>query len=359
MVGLKRVLVLTLAACALSACSLPYYVQAIHGQLHLLRLRTPIGEVLKDPQTSAKLKAELMRVEQIRKFAVDVLHLPDNASYTTYVDLKRPYVVWNVVAAKEFSIQPIHWCFPFAGCVSYRGFFHRDAAERFRAKLDARGYDTYSGGTTAYSTLGYFADPVLNTMLEGGDEYVAGVLFHELAHQKLYVKGDSEFDEAFAMAVEQYGVVRWLERQHAPARLAAYRRRLKRQADFADLVAEQQRRLAEIYAGPKNAAQKSAAKAAAFARMRAEYERMKRQRWGGAKDYDAWFAQDLNNASLAAVATYRRWLPALRAQLAELGLTGFYTEMGQLAALPQNARDRQLKLWLAEGSTAGRLPQRR
>lgn len=350
MACLKRAFVLVLAACSLSACSLPYYVQAIHGQLHLLRMRTPIREVLTDPQTSAKLKAELTRVEQIRKFAVDVLDLPDNASYTTYVDLGRPYVVWNVVAAKEFSVQPVHWCFPFAGCVSYRGFFHRAAAERFRAKLDARGYDTYSGGTTAYSTLGYFADPVLNTMLAGGDEYVAGVLFHELAHQRLYVKGDSDFDEAFAMAVEQYGVVRWLKQRHDPAALAAYRRRLQWQGDFAELVARQQRRLAKIYSGPGDPAQKRAAKAAAFAEMRRDYEAMKRQRWGGASDYDVWFAQHLNNASLAAVATYRRWLPALRDQLREIGLSAFYTEMAQLAALPQSARNRQLKLWLAEAA---------
>lgn len=347
---LVRALTLSAAASLLSACSLPYYAQAIHGELHLLRMRTPIKEVLTDPGTSPKLKAELTRVEQIRKFAVDVLDLPDNASYTTYVDLHRPYVVWNVVAAEEFSVKPVRWCFPFAGCVSYRGFFHRKAAERFRSRLEARGYDTYAGGTTAYSTLGHFADPVLNTMLAGGEEYVAAILFHELAHQKLYVKGDSDFDEAFAMTIEQYGVVRWLQQRHDAAELAAYRIRLRRRADFAQLVAQQQRRLAKIYAGPGDAVQKRMEKAAAFAEMRSDYETMKRQRWGGATDYDAWFAQKLNNASLAAVATYRRWLPALRSQLQKRGLSGFYNEMTQLAGLPQSERNRRLSVWLAESA---------
>jgi predicted aminopeptidase len=337
-----------LAVVMLSGCSLPYYLQAIGGQLHLLHMRTPITDVLADPGADPRVKAQLVRVEQIRKFATDVLELPDNDSYTTYVDLGRPYVVWNVVAAEEFSVEPLRWCFPFAGCVAYRGFFDREEARAFRAKLDSRGYDTYAGGTTAYSTLGYFDDPVLSTMLAGGEPYVAGVLFHELAHQKLYVKGDSEFDEAFASTIEEYGVERWLEQQD-PAELDAYRRRLTRQKQFGELVARQQQRLAEIYAGSGSADDKRVAKAAAFARMRDDYASLKRS-WGGAQDYDAWFAADLNNASLAAVATYRRWLPAMRAALDELGLAGFYAEMKRLADAPQTERDLTLSGWLDDAA---------
>ena len=172
---------------------MPFYWQAIGGQLELLRKRTPIEELLADPDLDPELRTSLGAVADIRRFAVRELGLPDNDSYTSYVDLDRPYVVWNVVAAEEFSTKPKRWCFPFAGCVSYRGFFDREDAERFRARLDKEGYDTFSGGSTAYSTLGYFSDPVLSTMLGGGEQYIASLLFHELAHQRLYIKDDSEF----------------------------------------------------------------------------------------------------------------------------------------------------------------------
>ena len=195
--------------CALAAttagCAAPYYWQAIGGQLELLRKREPIEDVVADPAADPTLKTTLTRIAAMRRFAVDELGLPSNDSYTTYVALDRPYVVWNVVATREFSVDPQRWCFPFAGCVAYRGYFDQPKAERFAPKLAADGLDTHSGGSTAYSTLGYFDDPVLSTMVNGGEQYVASLLFHELAHQKLYVKDDSEFSEAFAMVVEEFG----------------------------------------------------------------------------------------------------------------------------------------------------------
>jgi predicted aminopeptidase len=197
-------LLLIAVVCALSSsCAMPFYWQAIGGQLELLRKRTPIEELLADPDLDPELRLSLGAVAEIRRFAVRELALPDNDSYTSYVDLDRPYVVWNVVAAEEFATKPKRWCFPFAGCVAYRGFFDREAAEAFRERLDEDGYDTFSGGSTAYSTLGYFSDPVLSTMLGSGEQYIASLLFHELAHQRLYIKDDSEFNEAFATAIEE------------------------------------------------------------------------------------------------------------------------------------------------------------
>jgi predicted aminopeptidase len=347
--ALARAAIVGAAVVALAGCA--FYWQAIGGQLDLLRKRTPIDELLADPGLDPKLKNELGAVAEIRKFAVTDLLLPDNKSYTTYVALDRPYVVWNVVAAKEFSVEPKRWCFPFAGCVSYRGFFDRADAERFEKELAKEGYDTSSGGSDAYSTLGYFADPVLSTMIGGGEQYVASLLFHELAHQKLYVKDDSEFSEAFATAIEEYGTERWLTAHADEAGLAAYRRRLHHRSDFATLVSAQQDRLRAVFATNETAEQKRVDKARAFDAMRADYV-VAKQSWGGSGDYDAWFAQPLNNATLAAVATYRRWVPALRARIDALGLEGFYAEMAELAKLKVSERAARLEGWLGTASAA-------
>lgn len=339
-----RFVVLLCAAAALSGCAVPFYWQAIGGQLELLRKRTPIEELIEDPSVDSKLRAKLVSVAAIRRFAVDELHLPDNKSYTTYVALDRPYVVWNVVAAQEFSVDPERWCFPFAGCVAYRGFFAREKAERFRQRLADDGLDTYSGGSAAYSTLGYFADPVLSTMINGSEQYVAGTLFHELAHQKLYIKGDSEFSEAFATTIEEYGTERWLGTHGTPADVDRYHQRLSRGADFAALIAAQQARLREIYASHEDADAKRAAKRGAFEALLADYSALK-TRWGGNADYDAWFAQPLNNAALAAVATYTRWVPVMRARLDARGLDDFYAAAAALADLGKDERAQQLRDW--------------
>jgi predicted aminopeptidase len=346
MLALCRCLCCLLLSASLTGCGLPYYWQAVGGQLELLRKRTPTVELLADPGVDPDLKAVLSDAVSIRRFAVQELLLPDNKSYTTYVDLQRPYVVWNVIAAEEFSIEPQRWCFPFAGCVAYRGYFDKAAAEDFEAGLAQQGFDTYSGGASAYSTLGYFADPILNTMVEGGQEYIAALLFHELAHQRLYVKSDSEFNEAFATAVEEYGMEVWLRRTRDEAALRRYRDRMSRRNEFGELVARQRARLAEIYAGPEDAAAMRAAKQAAFGLMRQEYETLKAS-WGGSSEYDGWFERSLNNASLAAVATYRQWLPVLRAELDALGVESFYAQMDRLAELSLSERE----AWLAARGT--------
>jgi len=354
---------------ALSGCSLPYYWQAVGGQLRLLRQRTPIEEILQSADTNPKTRESLQQVLEIRRFATTELGLPDNGSYNTYVDLGRPYVVWNVVAAEEFSIEPMTWCFPFAGCVSYRGYFDEEAARRFSGRLEVDGLDTTVGGATAYSTLGYFADPVLNTMITSGPQSIAALLIHELAHQRFYLKDDSELNEAFATAVEEYGTELWLMRAGTPDAITEYRERMQRRTDFNKLVSDQQERLRAVFARTDSAEAKRMAKEAAFDAMRAEYAALK-QSWGGANDYDAWFARPLNNAHLASVATYRRWLPGLRWLLEAQGLDGLYAEMAALGELSLSERRERLQEWLSgalnarnaggtEPAVAGADPDRR
>lgn len=331
----------------LTGCSASYYWQAIHGQIGLMRQREPIEDMIAAAAVDPALKATLTRIAAMRRFAVEKLELPDNDSYTTYVALDRPYVVWNVVATEEFSVDPQRWCFPFAGCVAYRGYFEEAAAQEFAAELTADGLDTHIGGSTAYSTLGYFDDPVLSTMVNGGDQYVASLLFHELAHQKLYVKDDSEFSEAFATVVEELGTELWLMENGSAADVERYRLRRDRRGAFGELVADQQARLRALYASAAPPEQLRAEKERAFATMRSEYEALKAQ-WGGSGEYDGWFAQSLNNATLAAVSTYTQWLPTLRVRARAVGLTAFYLDADSLAKLDMAERETRLRAWSAD-----------
>ncbi len=324
-----------------SGCALPYYWQAAAGQLELLSERLPIAEVLDDPAQSAATREALARTLDIRQFAVAELGLPDNDSYQSYVDLGRPYVVWNVVAAEEFSVEPRRWCFPVAGCVTYRGYFDETDAQRYAQSLSVAGLDIYVAGVSAYSTLGYFSDPVLSTMLTGGEQYIAAVLFHELAHQLFYIKGDSELNEAFATAIEEYGTQQWLLREGDRRAIEAYRRRLQRREDFYRLITGQQTRLRALYGSSSTAENMRAAKREAFQTLTSEYAAL-RADWGGASDYDAWFSRPLNNAQLASVVTYGRWLPNLREYLSTHGLEALYAEMKLLEDLPREARQTRL-----------------
>ena len=346
MVSWMRVLfvciVVLINGALMSGCALPYYWQAGAGQLELLSERTPITEVLNDPEQSAATREALLRTVEMRQFAVSELGLPDNDSYRSYADLGRPYVVWNVVAAEEFSIEPRRWCFPIAGCVTYRGYFDQRDAERYAASLSADGLDTYVAGVSAYSTLGYFSDPILNTMLTGDEYYIAGVLFHELAHQLFYFKGDTELNEAFATAVEEYGTQQWLLREGDLQVIEAYRLRLQRRDDFYALIRRQQTRLRELYGRPITPERMRAAKQEAFQTLSSEYATLKVD-WGGASDYDAWFSRPLNNAQLASVVTYSRWLPNFREYLRTHGLEALYTEMQLLEDLQPEARETRLE----------------
>lgn len=341
----------------LTGCALPYYLHTASGQLRLMRQRVPIAEVVADPAYDATTRTRLALVDDLRHFAVAEIALPDNDSYTSYVELGRDSVVWNVIAAPEFSIDPVTWCFPVAGCVAYRGYFEPELAERFGDKLRARGYDVFVGGSPAYSTLGHFDDPVLDTMLDRGETAIAGTLFHELAHQRIYVKDDTELSESFATAVEQYAVERWLRSRGEAGALERYRARLARQREFADLVGRQRDRLARLFAEELDVARLRRAKAAAYAELRREYDSLKRS-WGGISDYDAWFDGGFDNARLVAVTSYQRWVPGLRSRLDAVGPDAFYTEVGSLLEVDPESRMATLSSW-NEASVVGALPDRR
>lgn len=259
----KATLVVGLAT-GLTGC---YYLQAARGQLEIVRKRTPITEVVADPATPASLRRRLELVDSAREFAVERLDLPDNGSYRSYADLGRDFVVWNVFAAPEFSLQPEQWCFPVAGCVAYRGYFAREAAEAKARRLAADGYDTHVAGATAYSTLGRFEDPVLNTMMGWSDVVLVETLFHELAHQQLYVQDDTEFNESFATVVGRVGVRRWLESRGDAEGLAALERRIVWQRDWMAEVAALRGRLEALYASGRPPAEMRTEKARLFAEL--------------------------------------------------------------------------------------------
>ncbi|MBL8539312.1 MAG: aminopeptidase [Betaproteobacteria bacterium] len=342
-------------ALALSGCTAaPYYWQAASGQLELWQKSRPIDDWLADPDTKPELKARLRQVQEIRSFASDDLGLPDNGSYRTFAELGRPYVVWNVFAAPELSLQPVQWCFPVAGCVTYRGYFAEQSARGFADGLKAEGYDTYVGGVPAYSTLGWFDDPVPSTVIGYPDTELARLIFHELAHQVVYVKDDTTFNESFATAVEQEGVRRWVEAQGSPEKLVQFERGQARKREFIALVIEYQGKLTAIYASDTGDDEKRALKAQTLAAMREDYAALKR-RWGMPSGYDAWIAGPLNNAQIASVASYTQQVPAFQALLAqEQGDLGrFYAAAKQLAKLPKAERDARLAELAAQTKASG------
>jgi predicted aminopeptidase len=271
------------------------------------------------------------------------LALPANGSFRSYADIGRPFVVWNVFAAPELSLQLKQWCFPVAGCVTYRGYFDRAEAERLAQSLRAQGWEVQVAGVPAYSTLGWFDDPVLNTFIHYPEGELARLIFHELAHQVAYLKGDSAFNESFAVAVEEAGVERWLAQRGDAGVEAAYRQFAARRAQFVELLKRHRLRLEVLYASGAADEAKRAGKAEVFASLQAEYLELKAQ-WGGFSGYDRWFGQQLGNAHLAAVATYTALVPGFRRLLAEQDgdMQRFYDVVRRLAREDKGQRDRML-----------------
>jgi predicted aminopeptidase len=302
--------------------------------------REPIAGVIERPTTSATLRAQLQAVTSIRDFASHELALPDNGSYRAYADVGRPYVVWNVVAAPEFSVDPKLWCYPIVGCVAYRGYFAEINARRFAAALRSDGLDVVVGGVAAYSTLGHFDDPILNTMMEWDDVELAAIIFHELTHQLLYVANDASFNEAFATTVEEEGVRRWLERQGRSKDLADHLAEQQRYRTVIELLVSTRTQLRAVYASGVPVAQMREQKRATFAAMREAYSGLKTQ-WGGHAPFEAWFHDDINNAHLASISTYFACVPGFERELAALhgDLPAFYRRVRDLAKLDKQQRD--------------------
>ena len=319
-----------------------YLAQAARGQMQVLHARRPIDNVVTDPNTPPDLRGRLLDVRAARDFAVSELHLPDNRSYRTYADIKRPFVVWNVVAAPEFSVEPKHWCFPIAGCVAYRGYFKEKKARAFAAGLAKGGYDVTVEGVPAYSTLGKFADPVLSTMMRYGDSELAGIIFHELAHQLLYIKNDSEFNEAFATTIEDAGLERWLKARGHPDLMQEFLQENARERAFIVLFARTREQLAHLYASGMARPGMREKKAAVFAELTEQARALQRQ--DGVQYYEPWLKEGLNNAHLASVATYYKCVPGFQRLLAQEDgdLVRFYAAARALSKQPRATRHAQL-----------------
>jgi predicted aminopeptidase len=319
--------------------TLSYYAQAIGGQMELWNEARPIDRLVRDEKTDYGLRERLARIAEIRDFASRELALPDDGSYREYADLNRDYAVWNVFAASEFSLDPVQWCFPIAGCVAYRGYFSEEKARAFAVGLQARGYDVFVGGVPAYSTLGWFDDPVLSTFVSYPEAEIARLIFHELAHRVAYVRDDTMFNESFATAVELEGVERWIGKRGTPERHQAFRVAQARKEQFLELTGRTRERLRAVYAQDLPEPQKRAAKAEVLRGMRAEYDELKLA-WGGFAGYDRWFDEPLNNAKLVSVAAYSDLVPAFRRMLDESNgdMASFYREVQRLARLPKAER---------------------
>jgi predicted aminopeptidase len=306
--------------------SLSYYSQAIRGQFGVMNAARPLESWLADPATPAELRKRLQVALSIREFASRRLALPMNGSYSSYADLGRPYVVWNVYAAPRFSVDPKQECFPFTGCVSYRGFFSEEEAIRQAARLREQGYDVYLGGVPAYSTLGWFDDPLLSTFIQYPEVQLARLIFHELAHQRLYVKGDTTFNESFAVTVEEEGVKRWLEAVGRSGELEAMRAARLRRHEFATRVAQTRQLLATAF-------QQDTSEEKMLARKAHEWEKLRR-------DYPGIVPAEPNNAYLVSIALYTQLVPEFERLLRSCGgdLGEFYERVSVLAAGGRDAR---------------------
>ena len=344
--GLVGVALLAAAAvCLTSGCgTLGYYAQSAGGHLDVVRSAKPVAEWLADDQTDAALKERLVLSQRIRDYAVAELKEPDNASYRRYADLKRASVLWNVVAAPELSLTLQTWCFPVVGCVGYRGYYEQADADVFAAALREQGLEVSVYGVPAYSTLGllpgdWLADPLLNTFINYPEGELARLIFHELAHQVAFAKGDTVFNESFATAVERIGGTRWLATHASEAARLEYARYDARRQDFRTLTLQYREAFNALYASPASDADKRSGKAALLARLRADYAVMKADRWGGFSGYDGWFAR-ANNAGFGVLAAYNELVPAFERLFEREGgdFSRFYAEVRRLAALPQDER---------------------
>lgn len=337
----SRLLIVLLFSCLglTSGCtSLAYYQQAVAGQIALLTGSTPVDELLADVETDAALRTQLVKAQAILAFASD--HgLPVGDSYDGYVDLKRSFVVWNVFAAEPFGVSLLRHCFPVAGCVGYKGFFAEADAKAFAAQLQASGYDVYVGGVAAYSTLGWFDDPLLNTFLYRDDVRLAGVLFHELAHKVLYIEGDTVFNESFATAVERHLLRLWLENNGQETVFTAYLASAARRAEVIALILESRDALAVVYKSDLTEQDKAHRKVQLISELQASY-RQRQKQWGSATEFASWIEQDLNNAHLAAIGAYQSQVAGFSAMLrASEDLESFYIEVKKLAVEPKPVRD--------------------
>ena len=337
--GAAVLMTLLLGGCS----SLSYYSQLASGQLALLRGREPVSDVIADPTRDPTLRDHLIKSQQARAFASEQLHLPDNKSYRLYADIHRRYVVWNVFATGEFSLDPVTHCFPIAGCVAYRGYYAQGAARGEAALLKREGMDVYVSGVEAYSTLGWFNDPIMSSMMSWGDERLATLIFHELAHQRFYVKDDSEFNESYATFVEQEGTRQWRKARGLPPETGVSETRQRDQ--LTTLLLATRERLKALYAQPLTPEAMREQKAAEFERLRGNYRHLRDSQWSGDKRFDSWIYAPMNNARLLPIGLYDQWVPAFECVFKQVNgdWPAFFAAVEKLGGLPASARKSALQ----------------
>ena len=359
---------------ALSGChTFRFYSQALKGQYQIVAHQEEIDKLVADSRTPEKLRERFRLLGELRQFARTSLKLPLDGHYRKYVDVHRPFVVWNVEAAPEFSMQPKTWWYPLVGSLEYRGYFTKPGATNYAAYLRGKGYDVSVGGVEAYSTLGWFKDPVLNTFIYEPDSDLAEIIFHELGHQRVFARGDTDFNEAFATTVGEEGTRRWLKAKGDRGGLEAYLAHLQRNDKFVHLVMDTRARLETLYGDERTADGKISATAK---NASVPVEQLRRQKieilqglkrgygevkaqWGDDSQYDGWFSHPLNNAQLNSVAAYYDFVPAFEQLLALNGddLERFYAAVESLSKKSKDERHAALRS-LAKASLAHRGTER-
>lgn len=337
--GLPILAILLLSGCS----SLAYYSQLASGQLALLRAREPVADVIADPARDPNLRDRLRISQQARAFASEHLHLPDNQSYRLYADIHRPSVVWNVFATGEFALDPVTHCFPIAGCVAYRGYYSQGAARGEAALQKLQGKDVYVSGVEAYSTLGWFDDPIISSMMNWGDERLATLIFHELAHQRFYVKDDSEFNESYATFVEEEGTRQWRAARGLPPETASSE--TQRRDQLTQLALNTRDRLKALYAQPLSPELMRQRKAAEFERLRSDYQQLRDNQWDGDKRFDGWVYAPMNNARLVPIGLYDQWTPAFAVLFKQVNgdWPAFFKAVEKMGGLPMDERKAALE----------------
>ena len=343
--NLSFVLAICIAFWLYGCTNLPYYAQAVDGQMEILRKVQPISAIVADPNTDKVLKSTLSRIILLRKFASRTLKLPNNESYMNYADLERPYVVWNVYATPELSTELKEWCFVGAGCVKYRGFFSKVKADYFAEELRNKGYDVHVAGIRAYSTLGWFDDPVLNTFVGFSEIQLARLIFHELAHQIVYIQDDTEFNESFATMVELEGTRRWLESNGTSEQQDMFDAGQRRELIFTELVLKYRERLKNLFSSSANDSEKRIYKVNIFSELRGEFSQLKAVD-KALSSYDQWFELKMNNALLATVSTYKKHVPEFRSLLTRQGgnMELFYSAVRDIGKLTKSDRYSALQI---------------
>jgi len=343
---------------SLTSCSGPsYYAQAVSGQWKLMHAAQDIQSLVDDPVTSPALVLQLEAARGILAFAESALDMPANGSYSSYVELNGNALVWNVVATEEFSLQAKKWCFVVAGCLPYRGFFERQKAEDSSTRLRNKGMDVYLAPAAAYSTLGKFKDPLLSTMFTGSDLRIAAFLFHELAHQRLYIKGDGQFNESYAGFMEETGVKTWLKFTGRQTELQQWQVLRNAGKEFNSIIGDVREDLAELYRSKRSDTEKRRMKAAILQGLVQSYDQLRKDKWGDQDFFPGWFVEPLNNARLALYNTYEGGQCAFQNLFtrAKGSLQEFHRLAEQQANLPKDERREWLKQTCATIASASKL----